>query len=282
MTKRFLLIGQRDSVLDVLAAHPAVDLIGCIAIRGSHLERAAHVRGLPTVTVEPGEKAAALAAIESLAFDVLLSVGCPWKLPLARLRERKPGVLFLNVHPSCLPRLPGAHPLNGALLLDEPLIGASVHVMEEEFDTGALIAQRCIERAEELDLALLYAISRFLEAETVHMALEKFVASDFAYRGTPQHGEPSSYTRRPEDMTCDATTTPSSELIRRVRAFGVSTQGCRVRLADRTIVAFDAQQITTPYFRERFRNAAPGTVLLRCDRNYLIRTCDGAIVYLKR
>ncbi|GIV53161.1 MAG: hypothetical protein KatS3mg038_3682 [Candidatus Kapaibacterium sp.] len=281
MTKRFLLIGQRDSVLDVLAAHSAVDLIGCIALRGSHLERAAHVRGLPTVTVEPGEKTAALAAIESTAFDVLLSVGCPWKLPIARLRERMPDALFLNVHPSCLPRLRGAHPLNGAILNDEPRIGASVHVMEEEFDTGAVIAQRCIERTEELDLALLYAISRLLEAEAMQLALETLVASDFAYRGIPQHGEPSSYTRRPEDMTCDATTTPSTELIRRVRAFGVSTQGCTVHLADRTIVAFDAQRITHPYLHERFKNAAPGTVLLKCDRNCLLRTLDGAIVYLK-
>lgn len=63
MTKRFLLIGQRDSVLDVLAAHPAADLAGCIAIIGSHLERAARVRGLPTISVKRGEKTAALARL---------------------------------------------------------------------------------------------------------------------------------------------------------------------------------------------------------------------------
>lgn len=281
MTKRFLLIGQRDSVLDVLVTHPAVELIGCIAISGSHLARAVRMLGLSTVEVARGEKAGALAAIESTPFDVLVSVGCPWKLPIVQLREQLPAALLLNVHPSCLPRLRGAHPLNGAMLLDEPRIGASVHVMEEEFDTGALIAQRCIERTEELDLGLLYGISRLLEAEAMHMALEKLVASDFSYRGSPQHGEPSYYTRRTDDMTCDAMTTPSSELIRRVQAFGVSTQGCTVRLADRDIVAFDARPIANPYLRERFQNAAPGMVLLHCDRNYLIRTLDDAFVYLK-
>jgi len=101
------------------------------------------------------DKSAALAAVESIAFDVLVSIGCPWKLPVIRWHQNWPDALMLNVHPSCLPRLRGAHPLNGALLINEPFIGASVHFMDEEFDTGALLAQCCIERTDDLDLPLL-------------------------------------------------------------------------------------------------------------------------------
>lgn len=279
--KRFLLNGQRESVLDVLAAHPAVDLVGCVAISGSHLERAALERGLPTFVYGARDKSAALAAVESLAFDILVSIGCPWKLPVIRWHQNWPDALMLNVHPSCLPRLRGAHPLNGALLFNEPFIGASVHFMDEEFDTGALLAQCCIERTDDLDLPLLYALSRLLEAKAMEAALDALVANDLIMTGTPQQGKSSYYTRRAEDMQCEAASTSSDELIRRVRAFGISSQGCTVFLADRAIVAFDAQRITNPFLYEQFREAKPGTILLTCDRGYLVRTADGAIVYLK-
>lgn len=188
---------------------------------------------------------------------------------------------MLNVHPSCLPRLRGAHPLNGALLFNEPFIGASVHFMDEKFDTGALLAQCCIERTDDLDLPLLYALSRLLEAKAMEAALDALVANDFIMTGTPQQGKSSYYTRRAEDMQCESTSTSSDELIRRVRAFGISSQGCTVFLADRAIVAFDAHRITNPFLYEQFREAKPGTILLTCDRGYLVRTADGAIVYLK-
>jgi methionyl-tRNA formyltransferase len=112
--------------------------------------------------------------------DIVLSVGCPWLLPMGQLRTKHPSTLYLNVHPSCLPRLRGNHPINGALLFDEPRIGATVHWMEEDFDTGAIVAQVCIDRTPDLDLGLLYAISRLAEADALQRALDALAQVNFA------------------------------------------------------------------------------------------------------
>ncbi len=276
--KRVLVVGQRDSVLDVLLASDAVTVSGCIAIAGSYLERSAQERGIPTQSFQTREKRAALSAIMSADFDLLLSVGCPWLLPIAELQHQHPRALFANVHPSCLPRLRGGHPINGAILLDEPRIGATVHWMEEEFDTGSIVAQVCIERTSDLDLGLLYAVSRLLEAEAMQAALDRWVATNFAPMGIPQNGQPSYYTRRAEDMQCNAATSGSQELIARVRAFGVPSQGCRVVLADGiAVVALDAEPIVNPYLLARFGAAPAGTAVLRTDESLLVRTRDGIV-----
>lgn len=275
--KHLLLVGQRDSVLDVVVRHPSVQLRFCIAISGSHLERQARQRGLDLAVVDVRQKDVAVDLMMKMEFDVLLSVGCPWLLPIATLRQRHRHATFLNVHPSCLPRLRGAHPLNGAILFDEPYIGASVHIMAEEFDTGAIIAQRCIERTPDLDLPLLYAVSRLLEADVVRHALDILVESNGTIIGTPQQGTPTYYTRRWSDMECDARNASSQELIRRVRAFGVPTQGCRVRTAKGTVIALDAAPILNNYLLQRYASASAGDIVLECDGFILVRTCDGLV-----
>jgi methionyl-tRNA formyltransferase len=278
MTTRLLLVGQRDSVLDVVLDHPAVQLDCCIAIAGSHLERSARQRGVRVQSFDKRDKSAALAAIVGEPFDLLLSVGCPWLLPIAELRLKRPTARFANVHPSCLPRLRGNHPINGGILFDEPYVGATVHWMDEDFDTGPIVAQRCIERTSDLDLGLLYAVVRMLEAEAMQAALDILAASGFAFEGTPQRGEASYYTRRRSDRECDAATVTSSELIRRVRAFGVPTQGCIVRFASGdSVVALDAEPIVNEYLHKRFAAAPAGSVLLRYDEHVLVRTCDGIV-----
>ncbi|MCX7929465.1 MAG: formyltransferase family protein [Chlorobi bacterium] len=276
--RHVLLIGQRDSVLNVLLTHPAVTLSCCMAIAGSHLERSAVEHGIRLLSFDKRNKAAAMDTLANERFDLLISVGCPWLLPVTELQQQHPGALFANVHPSCLPRLRGNSPLNGAILFDEPCIGATVHWMDEHFDTGAIIAQVCIERTPDLDLGLLYAVSRMLEADALGIALDRLTAANFTVKDTPQQGEPTYYTRRPEDMQCDATVATTDELIRRVRAFGVPSQGCTINLADGSqLVALDAEQIANPYLHQKFRQAPAGSILMQFDERMLVRTTDGIV-----
>ncbi|MCS7000329.1 MAG: formyltransferase family protein [Bacteroidota bacterium] len=275
--KRVLLVGQRDSVFSVLTRHPAVTVIGCVAIEGSFLHRRALTYAIETVSVTKQQKDAAVAAIQAMDFDVLVSVGWPWLLPIATLRQDKPDAKFINVHPSCLPRLRGAHPLNGALLLDESRVGATVHWMDGSFDTGNIIAQVCIERTPDLDLGLLYLISRMLEAEAMAQALELLAATDFSFAGYAQRGQPSYYTRRLADMQCRAAETSTAELVRRVRAFGTQTQLCQVQTGEGVVTALDAEPIVNLFLLERYANAPAGTVIAEYDNRLLIRTIDGIV-----
>lgn len=52
----------------------------------------------------------------------------------------------LNVHPSLLPRYRGPSPIESQIIADEPHIGVSIMLMDEELDHGPILASRQIER----------------------------------------------------------------------------------------------------------------------------------------
>ena len=54
--------------------------------------------------------------------------------------DRFPGMI-VNVHPSLLPRFPGAHAIDDALAADVETTGVTVHYVDEGLDTGAVIRQ---------------------------------------------------------------------------------------------------------------------------------------------
>ena len=54
--------------------------------------------------------------------------------------DRFPGMI-VNVHPSLLPRFPGAHAIDDALAAEVETTGVTVHFVDEGLDTGAVIRQ---------------------------------------------------------------------------------------------------------------------------------------------
>ncbi len=102
-----------------------------------------------------------LAAIESVARtqDISLGVGAclPWKVPAA-LRDLLPcGVL--NIHPSLLPALRGPEPVFHAYRLGLAETGVTVHLMDDGWDSGLMVAQERVAvpargRAESFEAAL--------------------------------------------------------------------------------------------------------------------------------
>src|SRR5512142_825950 len=76
--------------------------------------------------------------IERHAPDLLLVRGFPWRLPLRALTVAPYG--SVNLHPSCLPRLRGPFPVHRAILAGDTTLGVTAHRMDEDFDTGALLA----------------------------------------------------------------------------------------------------------------------------------------------
>ncbi|MBM3156317.1 MAG: hypothetical protein FJ004_03415 [Chloroflexi bacterium] len=58
---------------------------------------------------------------------------------------RVPGVAAINIHPGLLPDYRGPAPTFWALLHGENQVGVTVHLIDETFDTGAILKQRAIE-----------------------------------------------------------------------------------------------------------------------------------------
>src|SRR5918993_2789540 len=73
--------------------------------------------------------------------------------------------LWLNVHPSLLPRWRGAAPVARALLAGDDRTGVTIHETVKELDAGPIAAQRAFPLTPEDDAGTVYAVSGELAAE---------------------------------------------------------------------------------------------------------------------
>jgi methionyl-tRNA formyltransferase len=163
----------------------------------------------------PSRFAALLAALEP---DLALCGGFPLRIPPDALRV--PGHGIVNGHPSLLPRLRGPNPIGWALRNGDPEIGFTFHRMDEDFDTGGILAQGTAplahaEGPEDVVGAILGAASELLPR-----ALERVEAGD---PGDPQEDRQATYAGffEPEFAEVDWKR-PAEEVYRQIRAWWVA------------------------------------------------------------
>jgi methionyl-tRNA formyltransferase len=122
--------------------------------------------------------------------------------------------LWLNVHPSLLPRWRGAAPVERALMAGDEETGVTIHRTVEALDAGPVAAQRAFPVAVEDDAGTVYARSAELAADL----LRDVLAQDEP-RFEPQSEEGVTYAEkiRPQDRELDPDAAPQ-ELVNRVRA----------------------------------------------------------------
>jgi methionyl-tRNA formyltransferase len=158
----------------------------------------------------PVEQPARLDSSVEIAADTV--VVCAYGLLIPKeLLER---ALWLNVHPSLLPRWRGAAPVERALLAGDEETGVTIHRTVEALDAGPIAAQRAFAIAPDDDAGAVYARAAALAAEL----LRDVLAQDEA-RFEPQPEEGATYAEkiRPEDRQLDPNA-PAQELVDRVRA----------------------------------------------------------------
>lgn len=272
---RVILIGNRCGAYSKLGQFPSLDLMHVYAVRDSFLDR-----GLPSDSplirrfgIE--DKASILDELQRRSFDVLISQGCPFVLPISLLR--RPGQRYLNVHPSYLPRLQGKHPANGALLFGERFAGATLHEMEDRVDAGRIIHQEKFPLTPDIDLPLLYDLLFDLECRVFETGMRKLIDSQFSYQGEEPRGEGSYYSRRADDMRIDFAGQSNEEIERRVRAFGLPAQGVAASIDGELARVFAAEQVVNPHLLTRFSSRNPGESLLKYDGAVLVKSRDGII-----
>jgi methionyl-tRNA formyltransferase len=122
--------------------------------------------------------------------------------------------LWLNVHPSLLPRWRGAAPVERALLAGDVETGVTIHRTVEALDAGPIAAQRAFALAPEDDAGAVYARAAEVAAELLRDVLAQDEPSF-----EPQAEEGATYAEkiRPEDRELDPAA-PAEELVNRVRA----------------------------------------------------------------
>jgi phosphoribosylglycinamide formyltransferase-1 len=167
-----------EALIQALGPDPGFALVGLASNNptAGALARAAH-HGLETRVLAPHEwqdGAAMLAALAPWRLDLILLAGYLKHIPtevVAAYRDR-----ILNIHPSLLPRHggPGMYGLRvhqAVLAAGDSQTGPTVHLVNEQYDQGRVLAQRAISTAgyttpESLQTAVL-AVEHSLYPEAV-------------------------------------------------------------------------------------------------------------------
>jgi methionyl-tRNA formyltransferase len=189
-------------------------------------KEAAERLGIPVL--QPDKLEAGL----ELAAPTVVAVAYGRIVPEALLRER----LWLNVHPSLLPRWRGAAPVERALMAGDRETGVTIIELVEELDAGPIAAQRSFAIEPEEDAGAVYA-----KAAPIAARLLEEVLDDPARAYRPQLDEGVTYADKisAADRTLDLSR-PPEELVNRVRALSPHI-GARAHFQGRDIIVWRAR-----------------------------------------
>ena len=142
--------------------------------------------------------------------------------------------LWLNVHPSLLPRWRGAAPIERALMAGDPETGVTIIRLVPELDAGPIAAQRSFPVRAEDDFGTVSARAGELGAELIDEVLPEPTFS-------PQPSEGVTYAEKigPADRELDWSR-PAEELLNRVRSLSPHI-GARAELHGRPVTIWRAR-----------------------------------------
>jgi methionyl-tRNA formyltransferase len=137
----------------------------------------------------PGNAKALCSMLIGYDLDLMLVFGFNWRLPREVLRLPKLGVL--NIHPSALPKYRGPSPVLWAIRNGDASIGVTVHRMNEEIDSGPILAQaKAIALPDQVTSENVWELTKTVLPDLLEIALSRAVRGD---HGTPQDEKEATY-----------------------------------------------------------------------------------------
>lgn len=273
-TKRILFVGSRYHVLDQLLNFEKEEDISIYVVKDSYLSNILAQKNITYNVFDSKDKSKFIEEILGLDFDILISNGCPFILPVAKFNPKQ---LLINVHPTYLPFLQGKTPINGIFYEGYKFYGATMHFIDSGIDTGAIIYQERINLTPDLDLGLLYHLSMKLEGSVFKMGWELLKHSNFEYQGKKQQGISSYFNRTLKMQQLNFKTQGTSNILRAIKSFGVKSQGCNAEISDKNYKIYEAENIIHLPLLKEYQLSEPGSLLLEYDTKLLVKTKDGII-----
>jgi methionyl-tRNA formyltransferase len=187
-------------------------------------KRVAERMGVPVL--QPDAVTAGL----DLGAEVVVAVAYGLIVPAEALAER----LWLNVHPSLLPRWRGAAPVERAIMAGDEETGVTIIRLVAELDAGPIGAQAAFSIAPEDDAGAVYAKASPLAVDLLDEVLD-------TQRFVEQGGDGVTYAEKisADDRRLDLAR-PASELVRVVRALSPHI-GARAELHGRPVTIWCAR-----------------------------------------
>ncbi|WP_336514428.1 formyltransferase family protein [Pollutibacter soli] len=222
-------------------------------------------------------KAALEKALLAGGYDMVISNGCPFILPVEKIKSTFPDALLINTHPTYLPELKGKTPLNGVLYLDYDFIGATTHFMNAHADEGDIIYQEKVDITPDIDQGLIYFMSFKLEGTVFSSALDLLESGNFMITGNPQQGRGTYFNRRSPLFLPDFNQDSDADIVKKIRSVGINTQGVTIEIHGQRWRLFEADIIYNSWILDNFRNHQPGDLLLEYSNKILVKTREGIV-----
>lgn len=166
-----------------------------------------------------------------LAAPVVVAVAYGLIVPDPVLAER----LWLNVHPSLLPRWRGAAPVERALMAGDAETGVTIIQLVKELDTGPIAAQERFAIAPDDDAGAVFATAAKLAATLLDDVLTAPAPTFSEQNGEPTYAHKITATDRRLDLD-----RPPRELVDHVRALSPHI-GARAELHGRPLTIWRAR-----------------------------------------
>lgn len=238
--KKYAFVGNRGYILQEMI-HKGLDIVAVWVMEDSFLHNTLmREKYIDYKVIKTKEQL--VESIENTDFDVLISNGCKYILPISRIKM----AVYINIHPSYLPDLKGKDPINGAVLYGRDC-GATCHVMDDGIDTGKIISREKIEISDDIDAALLFQLAFQAEVMAFNKAYEKKFAP---FVRQPEVENCIYYSTQPSDRLIDFNK-GFDNIIRQVRAFGYKSKGLYFKCNGKNYRFSHASEITNPFVRKQ-------------------------------
>jgi methionyl-tRNA formyltransferase len=246
--RRYVFIGNRYYVYQKMV-ELNLNIVKIYAVKDSFLSR--YLDSKRIEYTELGSKKSLIDDLMRLEFDLLVSNGCRYILPISELKMhlQTKGIQgdFINVHTSLLPDCKGRHPVNAAILFGRRH-GVTCHRMDDGIDTGGIIEQTEIPITDDVSLNLLYKLSFMAEGDV----FEKAYRNNFVEKKSIVCDvEPIYYSRSEDDLYIYE----SDDLLKiktKVRAFSAKGMYAKISVNDEIVCIANCRPIQNPYLLGKY------------------------------
>lgn len=267
--EKYIFVGNRRFVLEQMQSF-GLKIVKVVVVKGSHLEQDLQnglLQGLKNIEFI-ANKSELFEIIRDTDFDILVSNGCPYILPVDDL----PNAKYINIHPSCLPDLRGVDPVIGAVLFNREA-GATCHIMDKGIDTGQIVAQVKIPMTDDLDVTLLYQLSFIAEKRVFADALSRNFKPAFSQ---VEESHLAYYTRRLEDRQITFFE-PNKIILRKIKAFNNRSAGCEFTFKGNLINVYSAHVVRNPYLSKILEKFEDCVIALSFENSIVFKKDNQAL-----
>lgn len=212
------------------------------------------------------------AALASSRYDVLLSWFWPKRIPVATIQAAARGAF--GCHPSLLPRWRGPDPYFHAIRAGDPISGVTLHRLERDYDTGAIIDAREV-AIDRRDTG--WTLARRLDRPSLALlvACADRLARGEELRGAPQPAIGITYAPKPteDDLVLRFADEDADSLERLVRA--AAPEPGASALLERTLVTVQRARAWRGGFPSALR---PGEAFVSAEGVVVRARRDGLVL----